>query len=677
MISQPTNVLPSTLSGVGAGVIDATQNLTVSWDVTGDSPMTKYSITFYRNNPASSQVLQIEQTLSTPFYGHNASGEQQTFSTTIPAATLSSADIVNGYSYGYKIIITQWWGATDDESVVQTSPSVFFTRATPSLSIVLPNSIKDTATLSGSFSQADGDTVSLARWVVKCYGSQSVGTVAPTVVYDSGEIDTQLLQLQLGGLVSGYYYRAELTVQTSSGVTVSAYANFTSSYNVNPYSGTVTACASKSKPYVELNWRRMSTSVPELTQCNLISGRLEMSSDSSEAIYNGFEFGAPWSVAWRGIFNGISIPYRNVLTLWNTTDDVQFNINVGASGVQVRTAIGGTVIGDPVMSEEFSVSLGDDVTVVLTDSHYYIRHKKNITGEITTYTGETLWTSVLQSEIDEISLQHQQYCDFLYMADGEIDQFTLDVLMSNISWNPIAQSNTIFLADYNSTANATVYGDGIADYGCAIYRLKRGDSLMYHVADVANSVAALRDYGVKSNSSYKYYVFQKEEDFSYSTVIESQYVDVFFNQNFLLECVYNDTDGTYRLQKTYPFALNANVSGLSNNNSPNILQNFTRYPTRQPASSNYKSGTLTALVGTLDSRSYAYSDSWELANEITALSTSGNPKFLKDMKGEIWRIETSAAITTDVKTGTLYMPITITIPFIEVGSADAVEIIDY
>ena len=39
---------------------------------------------------------------------------------------------------------------------------------------------------------------------------------------------------------------------------------------------------------------------------------------------------------------------------------------------------------------------------------------------------------------------------------------------------------------------------------------------------------------------------------------------------------------------------------LTNNNSPQMLENFTRYPLKQPKTGSYKSGTLSAYLGKVD-----------------------------------------------------------------------------
>ena len=91
-IFQPSNVFPDVRSGLGNGTVDATQALTVSWRIQGQSALVKYSITIYANDASSTQKYTTGViTSGCPAYGTDASGNPQMFSYTISAATLSSA----------------------------------------------------------------------------------------------------------------------------------------------------------------------------------------------------------------------------------------------------------------------------------------------------------------------------------------------------------------------------------------------------------------------------------------------------------------------------------------------------------------------------------------------------------------------------------------------------------
>ena len=88
---------------------------------------------------------------------------------------------------------------------------------------------------------------------------------------------------------------------------------------------------------------------------------------------------------------------------------------------------------------------------------------------------------------------------------------------------------------------------------------------------------------------------------------------------------------------------------------------------------NYKSGTLTSLIGTIsDGR---YSDTAKLRNDILALSTTSNTLFLKSRKGDIVKIRISGAIEYSVLDNSPTQAQTVKIPWVEVGDADDSRII--
>lgn len=226
MLFQPSNIAPSTLSGIGIGTVDVTKGIDVSWQVNGDSPMTDYQITIYKNDTASTQMYTTGQiTLSEPFQTHDVNGNPMFFSTTISAATLATAGIVNGYANGYKMIIKQWWGAND--YVEQTSAAVFITRTTPTLSIDAISSPVTTSstTITATYSQAQGDPISTVEWVFSLAGLED------TPIKQTGAINTQVLSFNVDGLITGNTYSIMCNVVTSSGMEVSTgYVQFDVSY---------------------------------------------------------------------------------------------------------------------------------------------------------------------------------------------------------------------------------------------------------------------------------------------------------------------------------------------------------------------------------------------------------------------------------------------------------------
>jgi len=295
---QPTQIVPSTLSGLGDGVIDATEDLVVSWQINGMSAMTAYQIVIYQNDAVSTQMYDTGKvTLVDPVYGTDQNGNQILFeATAITAADLSTAGIVNGYANGYKFIITQWWGAN---SIAQTSASVFLTRAKPTITmgaIASPLASKELS-VSATYTQAQGDSLSWVRWILTDYSGN--------VLKDTGRVSTGVLQFDYDGLFSGSSYYIECQIETENGVTATTGpVNFDVSYSMAPAEGLVDVCRRAGQPFVEVSWSDRSAVEGEPSGPYTVSGGLLKLPSGSSVTWDNVDgiplsFAAPWSLAWR------------------------------------------------------------------------------------------------------------------------------------------------------------------------------------------------------------------------------------------------------------------------------------------------------------------------------------------------------------------------------------------
>lgn len=121
MLFQPSNVSPDEVNGTGC--IDVSSNLEIAWQVNGNSAMTKYQVTIYKNDAASTFVYSTGvQTLAEPFWGTTYTGDIQYFSIVITPATMSTAGMANNNEY--KIVITQWCAGTDSGRTASTTSNL-------------------------------------------------------------------------------------------------------------------------------------------------------------------------------------------------------------------------------------------------------------------------------------------------------------------------------------------------------------------------------------------------------------------------------------------------------------------------------------------------------------------------------------------------------------------------
>ena len=221
---QPSNITPSTFAGIGGGVVDATDNISISWQVNGNSAMTSFSIQILTNDATPTTVTTLTPASAiTPFNGTDAKGNP-VFYVYEPGVTWASKGLSNGNEY--RIVITQYWseGGTT-KSVTQNSPSVFITRAKPTLSISPSSSTLTSVsqTFTGAYAQAQNDSLAWVRWILSDHTSGEV-------LEDTGVIYTSVMSFAYDGLFNGESYDLKLTVETENGVQAEATGTYSVAY---------------------------------------------------------------------------------------------------------------------------------------------------------------------------------------------------------------------------------------------------------------------------------------------------------------------------------------------------------------------------------------------------------------------------------------------------------------
>lgn len=678
---QPTNIFPSSFAGVGGGVVDVTQPLTVSWQVNGSSAMTGYQIQIYENTTASSLVYNSGRVnLPQPFFGVTSTGAVNYFQTTIQPGSLSG--LSNGFSSGYKLLITQWWNGG---SIAQLSPSFFLTRTAPAVSVSVPATVASrSVTFTGSYTQAQGDTLDWFRWEL------AVQDDLETPIEDSGYIyGTEDIQVTYDGLFADTAYAVRLTVQTENGVqATTGWQEFTAQYALSEMEGYVDACLSPMEGIV-LQWPRISY-IPGKPDgvYGVTGGQLLLPAGSSvtwdERNGEPLHIPTPWTLAWSGI-----VPVTGTVPVWQISGDGH-TLSVSIAPHWISLTLDGAVLASveiPQILHNYTIRM------VLTPREFHVYYPAKEGGlypaaglypSPTLYPmgGDISWKRFtypltwVQPDIESITLFGEQRCDFLTVLGGETVDPMLGDLLMDFDFEPAWTLDTWFLATFQGTGlnggNITPSGDTIV--GAAIYRLKEGDRRLELVANVDIGRSTIVDEGFRNQSTYTYYVFVLGANTYVSAPLISNPITPRFWNWTILDCSLGE-DGAYHLEAAHLFRNSVSTDAISNNNSPSFLQNFTPYPLRQPTSYNYKSSTLTGYIGRVDMRQNQYIDTVDMAQALWDLSVSTSPKFLRDRKGNLWRIQTSASVTMQTGDTMAPQPYFGSFPWAEVGTADGASIL--
>ena len=278
-----------------------------------------------------------------------------------------------------------------------------------------------------------------------------------------------------------------------------------------------------------------------------------------------------------------------------------------------------------------------------------------------------------QENLTALSMYGKQVCDYISVIDGDGDGLSTN--LSNYDFTPLWNNTAykvLMLADFNENIDggtATILGNGFR-----IYKQDSGKSTETAVVTLPATYGKLKDFAIQAGHSYTYYLYFFAQDGSLVGGISTSLPNRVFKAYSLLKTHYNDSDGCYHVDKEYLFSCNLTDEALSNNSNKSYVQNFTPYPTVFRSTANYASGTLQALIGFVDKKTYRYWDDTVLMKELSDLSTTDSTLFLRDLKGHLWMIDVGAVQQT-VKYGTREMQVTISLPWTEIGDASDVSII--
>lgn len=709
MLFQPTNITPSSFAGVGGDLVDADKGITVSWQVNGTSPMTAYQIVIYNNDDTSNERYSSGKVeLDAPFYGTDSMGNVTRFSVTIDAETLEDAGIENdGNAQGFKYKITQWW--SENDYIEQSAENFFRAQTEPYITIDadIVTSPEQAITVN-VYSQPEGVGLDWVRWTITPFGQLVDGSATQDYfgdpVFDTGILHTQIMELKYDGWISGWSYNIKLYYQFQNGYQGEADGVAFVEWEDRAFNGNVSASLAPScdSAYVSYPLPTFATMQNAASMTATIENGVLTIADNS---FVAWDMTLYVDVS-NGVFVWCGIP-REAITFTFTDGSNTNTVVLDPAGIVTLTNGSGST---------YTMTFGQDVTgrqvafiagygkwyLAANTENGVVVYEKDDTGAL-----NYLWWD----EAHSFSISGRQDCYYTgFLCGDSPDDTNLETILATLltvsTAQPAFDKDWLFLTDF-STDDREYYigsvgalelpvGATVAFDHLAVYRTGSGDYLAKKILEPMSreEMRELIDYGVVIGKSYTYrvaYYFtvttsgSGEDPLLVAAGDEGETYTVFASGtteeitpcywDWLLATAEKSDDGTYRYTGQYRFGLNLESGAISNNNAPSLLQNFTRYPTRQGVSANYRSGSLTAYIGEVNHTENVYIDTAAQAEAIYALSTSADAKFLRNRKGELWMIDTAGATTMQLGDKYREQPYIATLNWVETGDTSNVSII--
>lgn len=710
---QPTNIIPDTLTGWGLGVIDATDGLTASWQINGQSAMDGYEIVIYAIDNNDGTLTQLYDTgvvtVSPAVYGTSSTGEVQYFTATpISAATLASSGINNTNATDYVLYVTCYWDGRT-ESVGQVRYSGFNCYAAPTITLGAltdPLTSKD-ATFTATYAQTEGRALNWFRW----YIANANDTGNP--FFDSGEITgTEDITCTYDGFFTGNSYAVRCVIETEDGVRAdTGWQSFACSYATITADGTLAACQMGDRSAVKVTWPDLSyiTGAGSGTY-NVSGGTLTLTSGAyvywDSVSGESMSFDPDYTIVWKGKFNSLAPANHAFRIEGGNGEYLQAALVAFGNGWQIInhngtlatfTVSGAGHIGASA-DVTWTVGIKADGSITIRgerpggglypdwdlypDDTLYPQEIQGITTEVQTATADpAYWEPFAITSVytpNNVGATTAMTVEYFWITQS-VDSGLWGQIFNNDGSpqpEPTWTDDTYLLANFDNGLAAGMLSSASGSSDVALYRQEEGSSTLVYLATVALNQRYVYDYAACSNTTYKYLMFPVAgSTFLVANGFESPWITPLFWDYTILTANEN-SDGVYIINNEYDLSCNVTTSTMSNNNTPSIMENFTAYPMRQGKNANYRTGTLQALVGSVNSVN-EYNDTIEQAKALYALSVDTTPKFLKDRKGELIRIETFGATTIQYGDKYKQQPQTVGLSWVEVGSTNGVSILGH
>lgn len=334
---QPSNITPSTFSGIGGGTIAVDNIARITWQVNGTEPMTVHYFYFYDENNNLVNNGDIAWIPQTPQYPKDEKGNPNYYTFDRNKSWKELFNLEDGKTYF--MYIKQWYG--DGKYLEQLVPSTIITRSQPSLVLTKDGSTgisvidKLSQEFGANYFQAQGDTITWVRWrLYKAIGERY------ELLDDTGIVNTQILKYVANNLISGNTYLIECTVQTENGVEIFTEAEFDVRYVLNEIVGDFSVDCSH-RGSTEFYWENIEVEnslspinaevVGDYTykkRNNLYYLSLETNATTIEwdkVGYDAMQFNTPWTLLWKGTVNRAALS-PSVIDAHELPEGNKFNI---------------------------------------------------------------------------------------------------------------------------------------------------------------------------------------------------------------------------------------------------------------------------------------------------------------------------------------------------------------
>lgn len=679
---RPSSLLPSTLTSTYT--IDATEENIFTCNINGTSPTIKYQLVIMKNDNESTEVYNSGiVTLDSPLYPVNFDGTANQLEVAVP----STSGMINGNEYKWNI--SSYWSATD---FYTSYDNVFkaYSKATISISNFQSTITQKSYLFEATCQQQEGIGIERFGWILR--DADTKEEVINTI--DSNNIYSSDVKLFYDGFLNGGKEEIKVKCWMLDGTSVETeYQEFNVLYDTVNFENAISIKQLKDSG-IFVQWSNIYYIYgnPENEDYRFVLNYEKWIGRRYLELYSGNSI----------VYNQVTGKQMNFNTgcshiIGFSTSNIQNNSIYKASGVDgsdssyyIEVSYYNGIIYLDVNGTKYpvyNVNQELDKWIIMQispDSIYLTTYTDDVSGlylseslypSESLYLKETTYSSVnrnisinpniiLDGSFNEISISGYQKTLFTWVREEPLTQEEF-YLFNETTYVPEWDSSTMLLCNYNSRFSA---GNTIADsniVGWIVYRKEENYPTLKYVCNSPASETFVVDYMAKNKVGISYYIFPSFEDSIGNASISGVFYPYWWDW-YLIVCN-KVSENVYTIKDYHKFDLDVESGMMTNNTSFNVLENFTKYAKIQNSKSNYWSGSISSLLGNCGNN---YIDTIEEMEKIKSLSTDGLDKFLKDRKGNIWKVRLNSSVNEQINDKYVEQAVSVTLSWMEIGSSE-------
>lgn len=208
---------------------------------------------------------------------------------------------------------------------------------------------------------------------------------------------------------------------------------------------------------------------------------------------------------------------------------------------------------------------------------------------------------------------------------------------------PVFDKDTAMLATFNEDiSGADIKQDtNITISKYTIYRQSIGENKKYIVGEISSENTAISDYNICNNQKYKYYItptyYNKDTKIEkMGEPIETDVIESAFYGCSIVGLLPTDDPSVYKVDTNniWLLSIDVNVEDFKANFNKSTLNGIGRHPHLSHDTTNFLTGSISALIGQIDCVSHDYiNDTVNKIEDWIDFCNNGQLKLFKDCKG--------------------------------------------